>query len=86
MENKQEKQITQQWLKYDVFKAMEKCAKYRPDLQIHVSNVEESDDGLMVRAKIHINGGRTLFAQRLTNFIVTSLLEHHEAFTAIDEN
>jgi hypothetical protein len=79
MENKQEKQITQQWLKYEVFEAMEKCAKYRPDLQIHVTKLEEDSDGLMVRTKIHINGaGRTLFAQRLTHFIITSMLEYYD--------
>lgn len=79
-ENKQEKNITQQWVKSDVFRAMERCAKFRPDLQIHVSEIERNTDGQMVRAKIHINGGKILFAQRLTYFLITSMLEYHEKF------
>ena len=75
---KQEKQITQQWVRSDVFAALEKCAKFRPDLQIHITKLEEDSDGLMVKAKIHLNGaGRTLFAQRLVHFIVTSMLEFY---------
>ena len=79
MENKtQEKNITQQWVKSDVFEAMERCAKYRPDLQIHVTELERNTDGAMVRVKIHINGGKILFAQKLTHFIITSLCEYKE--------
>lgn len=72
----QDKQITQQWVKRSVFESMEKCAKYRPDLQTHVSEIETDSDSMMVKAKIHINGaGRNLFTQRLTHFIITSLTE-----------
>lgn len=79
MEHKQDKNITHQWVKREVFEAMERCAKYRPDLQIHVTEVESNDDGTMVRAKIHINGvGKILFAQKLTNFLITSLCEYKE--------
>jgi hypothetical protein len=80
MENKtHEKNITQQWVKRDVFEAMERCAKYRPDLQIHVTELERNTDGAMVRAKIHINGaGKILFAQKLTHFLITSLCEYRE--------
>lgn len=74
----QEKNITQQWVKREVFEAMERCAKYRPDLQIHVSELERNTDGEMVRAKIHINGGKILFAQKLTHFLITSLCEYRE--------
>ena len=71
---KQDKQITQQWVKGSVYDAMSKCCKYRPDLQVHVSEIER--DGDMVKAKIHINGaGRNLFTQKLTHFIITSLTE-----------
>jgi hypothetical protein len=73
---KQEKNITQQWVKREVFEAMVKCATFRPDLQIHVSELERNTDGDFVRVKIHINGGRTLFAQKLTHFLITSLLEY----------
>ena len=60
MADTQEKQITQQWVKREVFEAMEKCSKYRPDLQVHVSEIE--GDEQMVKAKIHLNGaGRNLF-------------------------
>lgn len=74
---KQEKNITQQWVKREVFDAMVRCAKFRPDFQVHVTEMERETDGEMVRAKIHINGvGRILFAQKLTHFLITSLLEY----------
>ena len=77
MTEKQDKQITQQWVKREVFDAMEKCCKYRPDLQVHVSQIE--GDEQMVKAKIHINGaGRNLFTQKLTHFIITSLTEFND--------
>lgn len=70
----QQKSITQQWVKREVFNAMERCAKYRPDFQVHVTELE-SDEG-MVKAKIHFNSvGKTLFTQKLTHFIITAMLE-----------
>jgi hypothetical protein len=76
-EEKQLKQITQQWVKRSVFECMEKCSKYRPDLQIHVSEMEGDD--LMVKAKIHVNGGgKNLFSQRLVHFVITSMTEFND--------
>ena len=76
-ETKQDKQITQQWVKRSVYDSMTKCAKYRPDLQVHVSEIDS--DGDMVKAKIHINGaGRNLFTQKLTHFIITSMTEFND--------
>jgi len=72
---KQIKQLTQQWVKRDVFESLQRCAKYRPDLQIHVSEIESDD--LMVKAKIHVNGGgKNLFTQRIIHFIITAMTEH----------
>jgi len=72
---KQIKQLTQQWVKKDVFESLQRCAKYRPDLQIHVSEIESDD--LMVKAKIHVNGGgKNLFTQRIIHFIITAMTEH----------
>ena len=74
----QEKNITQQWVKKDVYDAMVRCAKFRPDLQIHVSELERNTDGEMIRAKIHINGGKILCAQKLTAFLITSICEYRQ--------
>jgi len=72
----QDKQLTQQWVKRSVYDCMEKCSKYRPDLQVHVSEIE--GDEQMVKAKIHINGaGRNLFTQKLVHFIITSMTEFY---------
>ena len=72
---KQIKQLTQQWVKKDVFESLQRCAKYRPDLQIHVSEIESDD--LMVKAKIHVNGGgKNLFTQRIIHFIITAMTEY----------
>jgi hypothetical protein len=74
---KQIKQLTQQWVKRDVYEILERCAKYRPDLQIHVSELESDD--LMVKAKIHVNGGgRNLFTQRIIHFIITAMTEYNK--------
>lgn len=73
-----EQTITIQWFKRKHFEAMERCAKFRPDLQVSIKELEDSQED-MVHARVQFQtGGRTLLVQKMSQFIITSLDEFSE--------
>ena len=41
------KHITQQWVKTEHYEAFLRCSKFRPDLSVKVTLIDEDDSGLL---------------------------------------
>jgi hypothetical protein len=74
-----ENTVTIQWFKRKHFEAFQKCAKFRPDLQVTVTEMDDSTPE-MVHARVQFQtGGRTLLVQKMSHFIITSIDEFMES-------
>ena len=73
-----EQTMTVQWFKRKHFEAMERCAKFRPDLQVSIKELEDSQEDMVHARVTFATGGRTLLVQKMSQFILTSLDEFFE--------
>ena len=85
MESIQEAQATQeakntkktrQWIKYELYEAMERTSRLRPDLETSVKIIDRGAEtaGTVVQVEITINNvGKTVFLSRYTHFLISSV-------------
>ena len=78
---KQNKKITQQWVKDDIFEALVECAKCRPDFEASVSALEKQGNMYLARMVFN-NCGNTLFTSRLLNLALIAMRDHYKGFRA----
>ena len=78
------KHITQQWVKREHYEAFLKCSKFRPDLSVKITLVQEDESGLLCLCRMTFtNVGRNLYMQRVIHFICTSLSEFQTEYTPL---
>lgn len=67
---------TQQWMSYDVYDAVARAARSRPDYACAITKLKEADG--MVYLKITFTvPGKIIFVQRLTSFIIVAMKEYY---------
>jgi len=76
MAKQNEKKITQQWMKDDIFQALSECAKCRPDFEASVSALEKHGQMYLARI-VFYNCGNTLFTSRLFNLTAIAMRDHY---------
>ena len=76
MAKQNEKKITQQWMKDDIFEALVECAKCRPDIEASVSALEKHGQMYLARI-VFYNCGNTLFTSRLFNLTAIAMRDHY---------
>lgn len=67
---------TQQWVAFDVYDAMVRCARARPDFAAIITKMTEAD-GLVYLKLTFITPGKITFVQRLTSFIIVAMREYY---------
>jgi hypothetical protein len=70
-----QKHIIVQWFKRHHWESMQRCAKFRPDLNVSL-RVKSQDDQMVYGQLTFTSIGRNLYHQRLVHFIITSLDEY----------
>jgi hypothetical protein len=67
---------TRQWIKYELYEAMQRVSQLRQDLETSVQIIDHGarHDGKMVQVEITINNvGKTVFLARYTHFMICSV-------------
>lgn len=67
---------TRQWLRYEIYEAMERTSRLRADFETTVEIIDRGEkySGAVVLVEITIrNVGKTVFLARYTNFLITAM-------------
>lgn len=67
---------TQQWVPYDVYDALIRTARTRPDFCAIITKMTEADGLVYVKLTFR-TPGKITFVQRLTSFIVVAMREYY---------
>lgn len=67
---------TQQWVPYDVYDALIRTARARPDFSAIIAKVTEVD-GMVCIKLTFISPGKITFVRTLANFIIVAMREYY---------
>jgi hypothetical protein len=74
IENPNTPKKTLQWVRYEVYEALERCSRRRPDFDAKVELIDKDGDQFQIRMTFN-NVGKNVFMARYTTFLIHALTE-----------